>query len=329
MTANPTLTWATQGPSTFTIAGANPTVAEVLTKLNAMMSGCTWWQVSDYNSGNGTLEIKRNSTGSPTGELATVRILFFGGSSPNAAALSLLHTAGANSNIYAGLSVDANTTGPGTSYTTGAPYSTKYCRASKICTPSTEITTSLTPKITIFETVDTFGFTIADTTNFASYCGGRMIIRGKDDSLAWGNMPSGGVIAYTLTTTQSQAVASIHPMPAAGTGTDTVKVNYWDVDTGTSRLFGRVMAFVTYGLTTENILGANALASQLIRVPIMERAASAGSSTAYLGELRQLRFGPATVHLNKLKDPSNVLQGTYVSGGTTACPNGMWLGEIP
>ncbi len=329
MTANPTLTWAFTSPATFAVAGTNPTVAEMLLGLkNHITSFSTWWTVSDYNSGNGTLEIKRNSTGTPTGELATVRILFFGGSTPNAGALSLLHTSPATTTLYAGLSVDANTAGPSASYTAGAPYSTKYCRAAAIVINSS-LTLAQTPKISLFETVDTFGFSISDSSNQATYCGGRMIIRAKDDSLAWGNMPSGGSVAYTTSTDSINVTTTPQAMPCADTATNSVKANYWDVDTASSRLFGKVLSFCNYTATTTNLLGASGAAAQLMRVPILERAASAASATTYLGELRQIRTGPFTSHLNKLKDASAVLQGTYISGGTAVCSNGLWCGEIP
>lgn len=330
MTANPTLTWAFSSPATFAIAGANPTVAEMLLGLkNHITSFSTWWTVSDYNAGNGTLEIKRNATGSPTGELATVRILFFGGSSPNAGALSLLHTAGNTTTLYAGLSVDANTTGPSASYTAGAPYSTKYARAGAIVI-TTGLSATNTPKISLFETVDTFGFSLSDSLNMSTYCGGRMIIRAKDDSLAWGNMPSGGHAVLSTSTDNLGTLAAAFAMPNTDTGASiTGKCNYWDVDTASSRLFGRVMAPSLYTATSQNLLGASGSAAQLLRVPILERAAVGGSTTTYLGELRQIRFGPSTAHLNKIKDASNVLQGTYISGGTAVSYSGLWCGEIP
>lgn len=328
--SNPTLSWVFDGPRTYTAAGANPTVAEILAALNTQIGTySTYWQVSDYSVANGTLEIKRNSTGTPTGELATVRILFFGGQTPNAGALSLLHTAGANTGLYAALSVDANTTGPAASYASGAPYSTKYARGQLICTPSTGITSAQTPKITLFETVDSFGFALSDTTNFACYCGGRIIIRGKDDSLAWGNMASGSTWSLSNTTDSFATLNQAGAMPATSLSTNPIKCNYWDVDTASSRLFGRVIAFVSNTWSTANFLGANALATQIVRVPIYEQAAVAASTISYLGELRQMRLGPAAVHLNKLKDASAVLQATYIYGGTAQGAGGMWCDELP
>ncbi len=325
-----TLTWATQGPSTFTIAGANPTVAEVLTKLNSMIASTTWWQVSDYNSSNGTLELKRNSTGSPTGELATVRILIFGGGTPNAAALSLLHTAGATTGLYAGLSVDANTTGPSASYTAGAPYSTKYARAGLICTPSSTLTTSAVPKITIFESVDSFGFVIADTAGYHSYHGGRIIVRGSDESLVWGNMPSGGqwTVGATMASLSTLAQGVLAPNINLASNATTGRANYWDTVTAASRLFGRINAFSTYGVA-DTFLGTNGASGRLKDIDLCESLAVVGSTISFFGELRQVRFGPITVHLNKLKDNANVLQGTHLFCTGTTAGIGFWLDELP
>jgi hypothetical protein len=119
----PTLTWRQSSTANITMAGAFATVPEILAAINSALIADTGnnWMVSDYSAVNGTLEIKR--AGSPSGDLATVRFMLFGGSTPNSGAVQG-ETLG-TTRIYGTLSPDANTAGPVASYTTGNPYSGK------------------------------------------------------------------------------------------------------------------------------------------------------------------------------------------------------------
>ena len=119
-------TWRMSAAYGFTPVGAAPTVAEYIAAIKAMIdaeaAGAGTWTVSDYNAGNGTLELKRK--GSPTGILATCRILIFGGQVPNAAAVAPTNTTGLllATNVFIGVCENANSTGPDASYASGSPY---------------------------------------------------------------------------------------------------------------------------------------------------------------------------------------------------------------
>lgn len=325
--SNPTLTWATAGPTAFSIAGSTVTAAEFLAALNAqVVASATYWEVSAYSAVNGTLELKRKVASSPTGELATIRILIMAGQVPHANCLSLLHSAGSATSIYGCLSVDANTTGPGTSYASGAPYSTKYVRAGLVGTAA--LNASDNPRITLFESADSFGFVYADNIEYASFCAGRIIERGDTGVLVWGVMPSGNYWLFSNTNNALSTLVQGSFMPPISLAANGQKCNYWDTVTASSRLFGRLLAFVTYGAVVNTYLGQNGVSSRVLGNPVGESAAIAGSTMTYFGELRQMRFGPLAAHLDKLKDSGAVLQATHLFGGSGS-GIGMWLDELP
>ncbi len=325
-----TLTWTTHGPYTFTIAGANPTVLETITGLNSTASNLTYWAVSDYSVANGTLEMKRNSTpGSPTGELATVRMLIFGKSAPNAAALCAGASGGSTTVLYAGLSVDANTTGPTTAYASGAPYSTKYTRAPILGTPSSLVTAN-TCRITWFEADDVLGFVVGDTTQMISCVMGRIIVGTDSSTLIWGVLPSGTTGNYTITSlpNTTATIGNAHPITSYGQTAAGPKGACWDTGSASAFQFGRTMAFISGVAVTDMGLGATTAAAMMIPVPLVGGVQAAAPTYTFFGTLRQIRFGPHAAHLQKLRDNSSVLQGTHILSGT-ATGIGMWLDELP
>lgn len=322
---NPTLGWTFTGPLTFTIAGINPTVAETLAGIKAFIDAhATKWMVSDYSAVNGTLEIKRNpSVGTVTGELATVRMLLMGGQVPHANCLAGSHTAGANTGLYGALSVDANTTGPAASYASGAPYSTKYTRAGRICVPSTDLTTASNPRITLFESDDVFVITLSDNTNTASWAAGRMIVRASDDSLIWACMPNGVATALTATGSSFASASAGFCLTPLSTASSQIKATYWDTATASARLFGRLYAPIMS--TVDTGLGSAGSSGAFMPVHVGESTQATSQAPNFLGTLRQFRFGPVAGHVNQLT-VSAVVKGTHVFGGV-GTGIGMWLDE--
>jgi hypothetical protein len=324
-----TLTWTTHGPYTFTIGGANPTVLETLAGLNSTAANLTYWSVSDYSNANGTLEMKRNSVGgAPAGELATVRMLIFGKTAPNSAALINGASAGATTVLYAGLSVDANTTGPSAAYGSAAPYSTKYTRAGMITTPSTQLTTANSPKITWFEADDVLGFSISDSANMCSCVMGRIIVGTDSSTLLWGVMPTGTAASYGLTTNAgTTTVGSAHPITTFGQIAAGGKAAMWDPVGAAAAQVGRNLGWMN--TQVDPGLGANTAAAMLVPMPLVyaPQSAAPGSGT-FVGTLRQIRLGPQAQHLQKLRDNSSVLQATHILGGSST-GTGLWLDELP
>lgn len=322
---NPTQTWTFAGPYSFTIASTTPTIAELLLGIKTVITDhASFWAVSDFSAVNGTLELKRNSLPSaPTGEIATVRILLFGGTAPNAAALAGGHSAGVNTSLYAGLSVDANTTGPAAAYGSGAPYTTKYSKASSI-TPAASLTAANSVRITLAECDDAICVFIADNSVACSMTAGRIIVRAVDDVLQWGVMNSGGTFSLTGAPSTMTATAA-HPLTPLTTASNTVKAVYWDTLSGSARLFGRVIQSLM--TTADTGLGASGSPAAIIPVPIGEAPQSAGSTPNFLGFLRQIRLGPIALHKTQLRNGAAVLQATHLCGGSIAAV-GLWFDEV-
>lgn len=113
------LTWRASDVGTFTAGAA---VADVLAALKTLIDAevaahpSTYqWSVSDYNATDGTLELKSKDS-----NVADMRVLVFGGSTPDSAAV--FQTAVNAAYLYACCSPTAGTTGPDNDYTTGDPY---------------------------------------------------------------------------------------------------------------------------------------------------------------------------------------------------------------
>lgn len=324
---NPVLAWTFTGPAAFTTppAGANPTIAETIAAIKAHFDAyATKWMVNDYSLANGTLEIKRNpAVGTVTGELASVRILLMGGQTPHANCLIGTHSAGGTTGLYGALSVDAATTGPAASYAAAAPYTTKYTRAGLILTPSTGITTASAPRITLFESDDAFVLDISDNTNWATFTAGRIIERADSSrTLIWGVMPMGGILA-NASTGSTLGISSAYAVPALTIVSNTIKAAYWDVNSGTARLFGRTHQPML-GIA-ETGMGSAGNPSAFGVIHVAESSQAVSQTPTFLGTLRQLRWGPIAGNAIKL-EVSSVLKGTHVFGGTGS-GIGMWLDE--
>lgn len=150
------LTWRASQVATFT-AGA--TVADFLAAIKSLIDAevaanpTTYhWEVSDYSAVNGTLELKPKSA-----TISSARILLFGGSSPNAAAL--YQASVATNRVYCACAPTAGTTGPDNDYTSGNPYNTTNTLG--ISTFSTAYQ-SLSDNVRYFETEESICIVIND-----------------------------------------------------------------------------------------------------------------------------------------------------------------------
>lgn len=308
------------------IAGTNATIPEMLAALNTHISTAgIWWDVSDFNAGNNYLEIKRRVSTTPTGELATWRGLFFGGATPNAAALTPQHTAPASTVLYVGASVDANTTGPGTLPTVGAPYATKFMQGSKMCT-SSDIVAANQPRIYTLESEEMIIVCISCSTGWATYIGGKCINRLSDNTLLFGNMPSGGIIAVAPTVGTLNSVSTPFAVPCYNDAASAdIKPAYW---TGSAvRLFGRQSATVS-GLTpgTSQGLGDGTTQFILPSMIVVESAQLSAQAELPLGMMRQLRLGPNSFSRTELQE-SAVTTAIHVQANAAPAAIGLWVDQ--
>jgi hypothetical protein len=309
-----------------TIAGTNATIDELLAAFNShIATNGVWWAVSDFNAGNHTLELKRKVSTSPTGAMATVRILLFGGVSPNAAALAPQSSAPVSTALYVGASVDANTTGPTTLPTVGAPYSTQYMQATRMCS-STDIPAANQPRIYMLESEEMIILCVACTTGWATYIGGKMINRLSDNTLLFGNMPSGGLIAIAPTPSTLGQVGSAFPVTCHNdAATNDFKASYW---TGSAvRQFGRQNGPIG-ALTPGTNQGLGEGTSQFIlpSMILLDSAQLTNQGKTPLGMARQLRFGPNANARTELQE-SAVTTAIHVQAIGVAPSIGLWVDQ--
>jgi hypothetical protein len=320
-----TQTWVQSPTSTPAIAGTNATIDELLTGLNNhLVTNGVWWEVSNFNLGNHTLEIKRKVSTSPTGEFATVRILFFGGALPNAAALVPQSATPVSTALYACLSVDANTAGPPTAFTSGAPYSTKFLQGTRICT-NADIVAANSPRISMWECEEMIVFCISCTTGWATYIGGKMIFRIADSTELWTNCPSGGIIAAGPTTTTVQNANQPWPIPTySDSAAGDQKPCYW---TGSAaKQFGRQNAIASLTPSTTMSLGVSGQSCILKSVILVDSAQALNQTEVPLGFARQVRFGPEAAGRQELQESAvTTAYAVQIAGGSSAIC--MWLDQ--
>lgn len=126
----PTLTWSKRTESSFIIAGAIPTLAEIITKFQTFVDGCTHWKctqaVLDGANSRGYLEIAPRSA--VAGITEGRCLITYNALNPitgnNFVTGNKLLPAGSDnlSRIWAGISSNANTVGPTNDPYTGSPY---------------------------------------------------------------------------------------------------------------------------------------------------------------------------------------------------------------
>lgn len=321
--ALPTLSWRLSNNYSISAAGASPTVAEVLAAMNTAITteaaGSGLWMVSDYNSGNGTLELKRK--GSPSGQLGTVRILFFGGSAPNAAALHTGVGTGVATTLYMGFCIDANTTGPTGSYATGSPYAGLLWSGGVPVIAPSNLTTASSPALFIFEADDVFGVHLAIQTSGNNAVVGRLMTDPSGTTSYWAGWGSGtNIVANTFRLTGYTTTASA-PIVAAGASLGPRGAAYLPEGWRTICAVG----CSSYGTAYPDIYGNIDLA---VLDPVPIGVATPASSPVYnfYCFLRQIRFGAIAANKNVLVDVNNTVQAYHIGIGTNGtAAAGFWL----
>lgn len=317
-----TLTWTATNERAITVAGTNATIPELLVAIKAALDNdATLWQASDYNAGNGTLEIKRK--GAPTGEQATVRILIFGGVSPNSAALGSLVSAG-TTNLYGALSVDANTTGPTASYTTAAPYSTKYVRGDIFCT-NASIGVAASPRVYLMESVDGLAICIHSTVNCGTFIAGYIVDDVQNSTTHWGIIGSTGTFTTATSdiTNNGQGTPTAVPVAYGGGGNGG---HYWNSISLSERRMGRVNGLVSS--TTNPVAGSSGAAATLMPIMMVDGAESGSPTWGFLGYLRQIRLGPVGLPAQTMRNAAGVQQAINFGVPFAATGYGVWFDQV-
>lgn len=318
-----TQTWRCSATYTVPKAGASATVAEILAAVKAMFDaedviGSNYWTVSHYSAGNGTLEIKRKGT--PSGKLATYRALLFGGVAPAAAALGTFPTvSNGNTYIYVASSEDANTTGPGVSYTAGAPYTVTY-NPGILGMYNGYITTTNGATLTLVECDECFAIMVRPTNGdgYAAMCFCGAIVAKYDDTVVWGHASSYGLNPFVNTMGGSQSYYSAGnnnaQLPTQLVNSSNANYNpsavVWN---GGPRYVGRFMIIYT---TLSNAIAADhplhtTTTDDIVLLPVHLAMRTIGSPyyLSYIGTLRQVKMGPLLVGKNRIVKPDTSTRG--------------------
>ncbi len=319
----PTLTWAASSLRTVAVASTSSTVAELLVGIKAAIDNdSTLWAVSDYSAGNGTLEVRRK--GSPTGEQATVRVLFFGGSVPHAAALAGVTASAAN--LYVAASVDANTTGPAASYTAGAPYSTQYIKGTVVCV-GTAIQAAETPRVSLIECEDGISIWLGDINTCTTATVGRLVEAAAADSLMWCVLSDGAAHLNQINASSALGSgAATNPIPPHTTGALTPRGVMWNSTAGEAHNVGRAIGLMQ--AETGPLLGTNGAAAIFLTVPLTQSLITPFGTQSFFGFLRQIRIGPQAPHLATLRNSAGVTQAIHVGPPVGLTGYGAWFDQV-
>jgi hypothetical protein len=319
---------------TFTIAGANATIDELLQAINdAIVAESTLWEVSQLSIVNHTCELKRKVSGSPTGEYASVRLLYFGGATPNAAALVPSTQTAVSTALYGCLSIDAATTGPGTAFTAGAPYSTKFLQGERVCI-NTDFVAASSPRITFMESTEGLAIWfhhISASAVVGSCIQGKLFTRASDGADLWCNMPGGGAWQVSaVPNTLLQAGVSFGLPSYTDSAGGQPKGCYFTGNggAGTVKQFGRRSSIISASQSDMG-LGETGLPCTLIPVLMVDSAQAATQTEQFAGYLRQLRLGPIAAHRVQLKDTNagNAVVAKHLCGSNVA-GLGVWFDEV-
>ncbi len=319
----PTLTWQAAPVYAFAPAGANATVAELIAAIKAALDAWTAsnWMVNDYSAPNGTLEIRRK--GAPAGTLGTFRALIFGGSVPNAAALSNNISAGSTT-LYLGIAEDAGTTGPSQSYTTGAPYtSTKYAGALSFANNGW-VAQASTPRIYLYDNDKMLCIVITTAASWSMVTIGAAVERARDQTEIWcaiGPSTPGGVNASTDAGTSTSAWMQ---------GSNGNGITCGIYHNGTSRrMLYRAERDDSSSQAKDPFIDLANGTSYLVPIQVGECALGGAITASMMGVLRQMRMGPMAVGRSDFRNADSSLRAYSVNGGDATYGRGVYLDQMP
>lgn len=310
----PLQTWrvsASYAISTSTTA----TPAEILAGVNALLVAETavggLWGVSNFNAGNGTLEIKRNGT--PAGTLATFRALMFGGQTPHTSAVvngQIANTV----RVYAGVCENANTSGPASSYTTGSPYpGLKWTTAGNFCIAS-QYTFANGPSAFLVESDEMCCIMVNDSSGSSMFMFGACVEKLLDNTSVWSGFVSGGKIsntAFDSIGSNNPTIAHLPHYPTDSSYSD-VAVGLWH--NGTSpRYISRLTGIFGGGPTSSHL--RDVTNGFLLPIVVGDKTLSVAQDCLFLGQVRQVRDGPLAINKSRIVDGSATVQAYAISWG--------------
>jgi hypothetical protein len=223
------------------------------------------------------------------------------------------------------MSIDANTSGPPTAFASGAPYSTKFLQGTKVCS-NADIALSGLPRISMWECEEMLFIGISCTTGWATYVGGKMIVRGTDAAELWANCPCGGIMVQNLTQSALQTQNTAFVIPTYSEGSSDARPCYW---TGSAvRQFGRINAPALMN-NPGSTLSLGVTGGPMILAPITlvdSVQTPTGQTELPLGHARQMRIGPECANRQEMVDPTTVRAYGVMANGISS-GIGFWLDQ--
>lgn len=325
----PTQTWRLSAEYNIAMAGATVTPTELIQAINdAFVAentiGNNLWMVSAFDVANKQLELKRK--GSPAGSLGTFRALLFGGVSPNAAAIFSAMATGVTTKIYCGVAENANTTGPATLYSVGAPYTSgqKYSGAVPWGT-YTGITAANAPKVLIVECDRMCAVVIKDNLGMTYTLFGEIVERLLDNVGLWGCFTSMDRYVTTTILDSTSNTASPYPLTTQAASTGPPGAYY---DGAAMKCLSRAGGGTTQTVA-DCIPFSNSGLAILNPVFVGERYVNAVSQVILLGQLRQMRYGPYEFGKKRIFNGASALQGYSINGGGTVAGTALIFDNSP
>lgn len=309
----------------FTPAGANATVAEVLAAIKTMLdtesAGVGLWMANAYDAANGWLEIRRK--GSPAGTLGSFRALMFGGTSPNAAALAYTISA-SNVQLYCGIAQSASTTGPDADYDTASPYNAGklWTGGSIITSPASTIAKSRNPYVSLIESDEACAILVGDGQQTSATIFGALVEQ-ITGSAAWVVFNSGGYNGAGGNVNYSSWSSTQGYIPGHAVSGSTQGMGLWH--DGVNRRW-IVRHTTTFG-ADDFFLNANT--AGLSPIDLMSKIGESGTYTySLMGVARQLKFGPLQQNRIVLRDGSDVVQAIALAHGLSFTGGPLWFDQV-
>jgi hypothetical protein len=304
--------WRASSVQEFT-AGAS--VADILSALKTLIDAevaanpSTYkWSVSDYDATNGTLEIKSNASG-----VASMRVLFFGGRTPSAAAVTF--SSAEIDGFYCCVAPAAATTGPDADYASGSPYASDSTQGVQVADMSDTI--SAADRLRYFENDEQFVLVINDRNGDSdtAVCLSGAIVEHPVDGRVYGVCTQSGYTIGISSGIWSQS-ANLQRIVPTGNAESTNYPKLVVLRSGSIKACQDIVAqYDAAAIELMQSVGGNT--RYYVPVQIV-------SDAEYVGDLRQAYIGPKAM-LGLVQRDGGDDYGYAISSSETDSNEALWL----
>lgn len=279
----PLLTWTKATIATVpttTVAGCLSGLKAAVDAHNAANPTTAFWVVSDYSAPNGTLVLKPTAAGIAAGGTADARIIFFGGSAPNLAAVDgISNTA---TPLYCGLATSAGVDAPQQAYTAGAPFTTGVYIGGAVLNAFSSV-----DRVTYWESFD--GLVVAfhrnamtsTSTNLGNFIVGKLLVDPDGETARW--FVTGSLTLWNGSNDSSASTQGVAIPASSSVAAAAARANALIEPSAIIRTFRTLQAGAA-----GNLAAARSAGNARYFFPIIMRASE---SLTTVGKLRQIAYG--------------------------------------